>query len=188
TILIAAHFGRAAIIGLMPLVTEVWQVYALVFAHNALTAFFTPVNQATVPLLVGREDAGRAFALPSATTEVLGIVGPGLAGVVAVLVGGRALFLVDAHTLSAGGLLGSTLPSVRVGAGGRVEASRWRDVRDGTARLWRDPPVRFALLMELVAAIAGALILVVTVLRVKGGLGLGDLEYGWVMALYGLGA
>jgi len=188
TILIAAHFGRAAIIGLMPLVTEVWQVYALVFAHNALTAFFTPVNQATVPLLVGREEAGRAFALSSATTEVLGIVGPGLAGVVAVLVGGRSLFLVDALTLIAAGLLVSTLPSLRVGAGGRVEASRWRDVRDGTARLWRDPPVRFALLMELVAAIAGALILVVTVLRVKGGLGLGDLEYGWVMALYGLGA
>jgi NRE family putative nickel resistance protein-like MFS transporter len=42
--------------------------------------------------------------------------------------------------------------------------------------------------MELVAAIAGALVLVVTVLRVKSGLGLGDLEYGWVMALYGLGA
>ena len=99
TILIAAHFGRAAVIGLMPLVTDVWQVYVLVFAHNALTAFFTPVNQATVPLLVGREDAGRAFALSSATTEVLGIVGPGLAGVLAVLAGGRALFFVDALTL-----------------------------------------------------------------------------------------
>ncbi len=28
----------------------------------------------------------------------------------------------------------------------------------------------------------------VTVVRVKGGLNLGDMEYGWVMALYGLGA
>lgn len=61
-------------------------------------------------------------------------------------------------------------------------------MRDGTARLWRDPPIRFALLMEFVAAVTGALILVVTVVRVKGGLGLGDAEYGWVMALYGLDA
>ncbi|MFO7545851.1 MAG: MFS transporter [Trueperaceae bacterium] len=187
-LLIAAHFGRAVIIGLMPLTTDVWQVYALVFVHNALTAFFTPVNQATVPLLVGRQDAGRAFALSSATTEVLGIVGPGLAGVLAVWVGGRSLFFVDAFTLVSAGLLVMTLPSLRANVGGGIDAGRWRDVRDGTARLWRDPPVRFALLMELVAAIAGALILVVTVLRVKAGLGLGDLEYGWVMALYGLGA
>ena len=48
--------------------------------------------------------------------------------------------------------------------------------------------MRFALLMELVASIAGALVLVVTVVRVQGGLNLGETEYGWVMALYGLGA
>src|SRR5690606_31551584 len=94
-------------------------------------------------------------------------------------------FFVDAFTLVSAGLLVMTLPSLRANVGGEVDASRWRD---GTARLWRDPPVRFALLMELVAAITGALILAVTVARVKAGLGLGDLEYGWVMALYGLGA
>jgi NRE family putative nickel resistance protein-like MFS transporter len=187
-ILVSAHFGRAAIIGLMPLVTDVWQVYVLVLAYNALTAFFTPVNQATVPLVVGRDSAADAFALSSATTEVLSIMGPGLAGVLAMWLGGRALFYVDALTLVAAGLLVSTLPSLRVPEGVRAETGGWRDVLDGTSRLWRDPPVRFALSMELVAAIAGALVLVVTVLRVKSGLGLGDLEYGWVMALYGLGA
>ncbi|WP_171029499.1 MFS transporter [Deinococcus metallilatus] len=61
-------------------------------------------------------------------------------------------------------------------------------MRDDTQRLWRDPPVRFALLMELVAAIAGALILTVTITRVEGGLNLGEAQYGWVMAAYGLGA
>lgn len=188
TILISTHFGRATIIVLMPLVTDVWQVYVLMFALNALTAFFTPTNQATVPLVIGREDAGKAFALSSATTELLAIVGPGFAGVLAALLGGRTLFYFDAATFALAGLLVMTLPSLRAVQRGGVQASRWRDVRDGTVRLWRDPPVRFALLMELVAAIAGSLILVETVVRVKGGLSLGDAEYGWVMALYGLGA
>ena len=188
TILLSAHFGRALIIGLMPLVTDVWQIYVLMFALNALTAFFTPTNQATVPLVVGREDAGKAFALSSATTELLGIVGPGLAGVLAAFVGGRTLFYFDAATFLLAGLLVLTLPSLRAAQPGEVQASRWRDVRDGTARLWRDPPVRFALLMELVASVAGAMILVVTVVRVEGGLNLGEVQYGWVMALYGLGA
>ena len=188
TILLSTHFGRAVVIGLMPLVTNVWQIYVLMFALNALTAFFTPTNQATVPLVVGREDAGKAFALSSATTELLGIVGPGLAGVLAAFVGGRTLFFFDAATFLLAGLLILTLPSLRAAQPSEVQASRWRDVRDGTARLWRDPPVRFALLMELVASVAGAMILVVTVVRVEGGLNLGEVQYGWVMALYGLGA
>lgn len=187
TILVGCHFARAVVIGLMPFVGEVWQVYVLMFLLNSLTAFFTPTNQATVPLVVGREDAGPAFALSSATTELLGIIGPGLAGVLAAFVGGRSLFFFDAASFVLAGLLVLTLPSLRAGRG-EVGRSTLADVRDGTARLWRDAPVRFALLMELVAAVAGALILVVTVVRVQGGLNLGEAQYGWVMALYGLGA
>nr|WP_246581168.1 MFS transporter [Deinococcus aestuarii] len=187
TILVGCHFARAVVIGLMPFVGEVWQVYVLMFLLNSLTAFFTPTNQATVPLVVGREDAGPAFALSSATTELLGIVGPGLAGVLAAFVGGRSLFFFDAASFVLAGLLVLTLPSLRARRG-EVGRSTLADVRDGTARLWRDAPVRFALLMELVAAVAGALILVVTVVRVQGGLNLGEAQYGWVMALYGLGA
>lgn len=188
TILLSTHFGRALIIGLMPFITEVWQIYVLMFALNALTAFFTPTNQATVPLVIGREDSGKAFALSSATTELLGIIGPGFAGILAAFLGGRTLFVIDAATFILAGLLILTLPSLRAVQRSEVQASRWSDMRDGTARLWRDPPIRFALLMELVAAITGALILVVTVVRVQGSLNFGEAEYGWVMALYGLGA
>lgn len=188
TTLALTHFGRALVISLMPLVAQVWQVYVLVFALNVLTAFFTPTNQATVPLVMGQEDADQAFALSSATTELFSIVGPGLAGVLATLTGGRSLFYLDAATFIVAGLLILSLPSLRPSQAGESQASRWQDIRDGTARLWRDPPIRFAMLMELIAALTGALVLVVTVVRIKGELGLGDAEYGWVMALYGLGA
>jgi len=188
-LLIGCDLGRCALVGLLPFVSSAFQVYILMFLVNALTAFFTPTNQASVPLVMGREDAGGAFALSSATTELLGIVGPGLAGLVAALLGGRNLFFLDAASFLGSGLLLLTLPSLRVQRSSETKPrSPWRDVRDGTARLWRDPPIRFALLMELVAALAGALILVQTVTRVKTGLNLGDLEYGWTMAFYGLGA
>ncbi len=186
-LLVGCDLGRALVIGLMPFVSAPWQVYLLMFGLNALTAFFTPTNQATVPLVVGRDDAGRAFALSSATTELIGIVGPGLAGLVAASVGGRDLFFIDAASFLLSGLLILTLPALRA-AQGQVRGSTWRDVRNGSARLWHDPPIRFALLMELVAAVAGALILVDTVTRVRGTLGLGEAQYGWVMAAYGLGA
>jgi len=172
----------------IPLVSELWQLYLLVFLLNALTAFFTPTNQATVPLVTGRDEAGPAFALSSATTELVGIAGPALAGTLALFFGGRSLFFIDAATFALSGLLIATLPGRLRAEGGETGESTWSGIRDGTARLWRDPPVRLAVLMELVAAVAGALVLVATVSRVKGGLGLGDAHFGLVMAAYGAGA
>jgi MFS transporter, NRE family, putaive nickel resistance protein len=186
-LLVGCDFGRMAVIGLLPFVHAVWQVYVLIFLVNALTAFFTPTNQATVPLVVGQEESGPAFALSSATTELINIVGPGLAGVVVALLGTRNLFFVDAASFLASGLLILTLPALQA-AQGEVQRSTWAGIKDGTARLWRDPPIRFALLLELVAAVTGALILVNTVSRIQGDLQLSEATYGWVMAAYGLGA
>lgn len=187
TVLATCDFGRMLVLGGMLFVTQIWQIYVLMFLLNALTAFFTPTNQATIPLVVGREDARPAFALSSATTELLGILGPGLAGLLAATLGVRTLFMVDAASFLISGLLILSLPALRA-SDAPIERSTLQDVKDGTARLWRDPPIRFALLMELIAAVAGALILTVTISRVEGGLNLGGAQYGWVMAAYGLGA
>lgn len=187
TVLAVCDFGRLLVMLGLFAVTEVWHLYVLMFLLNALTAFFTPTNQATIPLVAGRDDARPAFALSSATTELLGILGPGLAGLLATGLGTRALFLMDAASFLLSGLLILTLPALRA-SDTPVDRSTFTDVKDGTARLWRDPPVRFALLMELVAAVTGALILTATVARVEGGLNLGEAQYGWVMAAYGLGA
>jgi NRE family putative nickel resistance protein-like MFS transporter len=187
-ILVACDLGRAAVIAAMPFVRELWQLYLLVFVLNALTAFFTPTNQATVPLVTGRDDAASAFALSSATTEVVGIAGPALAGTVAALFGGRSLFAIDAATFLLSGLLILTLPGKLRAGGEEAAVSTWHGIRDGTTRLWADPPVRLAVLMELVASVAGALVLVGTVQHVKGALSLGDAPFGLVMAAYGAGA
>ena len=200
-LLAGCDFGRVLATLLLPFVTAVWQVYVLMFLVNCLTAFFTPANQATVPLVVGQENSGPAFALSSATTELINIVGPGLAGVLAALIGTRALFLVDAASFLLSGLLIVTLPALQARdkgplgevqqdgeQPGEVRRGTWSDIKDGSARLWRDPPIRFALLLELVAALVGALILVNTIDRVQRDLKLGEAAYGLVMAAYGLGA
>ena len=62
------------------------------------------------------------------------------------------------------------------------------DIRLGTVCLFLDPPIRSALVLQLVAAIAGAEILVNTVGYVQGVLHFGKIEYGWVMAAFGIGA
>lgn len=187
-LLAACHLGRMLAVGLMFWVDSTWQVYLLIAAANVFTALFTPANQATVPQVAGPDRAREAFALSAATTEVFGIVGPGLGGLVAVGLGGRALFLVIAGSFALAAALVVTVGSLRVARDHVEPTTTWTDVRDGTERLWRDAPIRFALLAELVAAISGALVLTVTIARVQDGLGLGDAHFGWVMAAYGLGA
>ncbi len=190
-ILVTSDLGRMVVIGLMPFVTQAWQVYALMFALNALTAFFTPTYQATIPLVTGKQDYGQAISLSGATYEVLGVLGPGIAGGVAAFIGGRSIFFLDAVTFLISAVLILTLPRALNAARGPSEitsATTWRDVRDGTTRLWSDTPMRYALLLELVASVAGALVLVNTVGLVKGSLGLGNVEYGLVMAAFGIGA
>ena len=47
--LVALDLIRAAIALALPFVTEVWQVYVLIFALQAASAGFTPTFQATIP-------------------------------------------------------------------------------------------------------------------------------------------
>ena len=68
------------------------------------------------------------------------------------------------------------------------QANVWSDIIKGTRLLFTDKAIRFALFMELVAAIAGAQILVNTVGYIKGQLQLTDKHYGYVMAAFGIGA
>ena len=46
-LLIALDVARAGVVGCLPLVTEIWQIYLLIFALNACSAGFTPTFQAT---------------------------------------------------------------------------------------------------------------------------------------------
>ncbi|WP_426491451.1 MFS transporter [Hymenobacter sp. 102] len=189
-IMVTADAVRMMVIALLPFVTQVWQVYALMFTVNAFTAFFTPTFQATLPAVTTDEELAPALSLASATQELLGVLGPGLAGGVAVLLGARDIFFVDAVSFLLSGVLILTLPA-RLRAENENQDEQRITVPNllvGTRRLWSDGPMRYALLLELGAAVSGALILVNTVGDVKGRLGLGDAAYGWVMAAFGIGA
>jgi NRE family putative nickel resistance protein-like MFS transporter len=188
-LMVAADLGRMVLIALMLLVQTSTQIFLLMFVLNALTAFFTPSFQAALPQVTGQKDYAQAIALSGATYEVLGVLGPGIAGAAAAFLGVRGIFIVDALSFLLSALLILSLPvSLKVARQAESQSSTWRDVRNGSVRLWQDGPMRYALLLELVAAVAGALVLVATVGLVRGQLNLGDLEYGWIMAAFGLGA
>ncbi len=191
-ILYTTHFLRMAIVGCLPFVTETWQIYVLIFFLNIFNAFFTPAYRAAIPQSIkNKENYSSGIALSNATNQLLGVLGPGLAGGVAAWLGLRQIFFVDAGTFIIAAVFILSLPSLLLAkkeAGNLVKAKVWTDILKGTRLLFTDKAVRFALLIEFVSAIAGAQILVNTVGYIKGQLFLTDNDYGYVMAAFGIGA
>ena len=110
-ILVITHIARMVIVGAMPFVNAVWQIYVLVFALNVFNAFFTPTYQATIPLVTGKAEYAQAIALSAATYQLLGVLGPGIAGSVSAWIGARQIFFLDAISFLIAAVLIFTLPN-----------------------------------------------------------------------------
>jgi len=191
-ILYVTHFIRMTIICCLPFVNAEWQIYALVFLLNVFNAFFTPTYRAVIPQIIEGKYFREAIGLSTATFQLLGVLGPALAGIVAVWLGARQIFFLDGISFIIAGILILSIPKSDLQKGVSKEAKQagnaWNDVIKGIRLLFSNKILRFALCIEFVSAIAGAMILVNTIGHIKNNLLLNDNYYGWVMAIFGVGA
>lgn len=191
-ILYVTHFIRMAIICCLPFITAQWQIYVLVFFLNVFNAFFTPTYRAIIPQIIEGRYFREAVGLSTATFQLLGVLGPALAGIVAVWLGARDIFFLDGISFVVAGILILSIPGSELQKGVTSQDSEsqstWRDVIKGIRLLFGNKILRFALSIEFVSAIAGAMILVNTIGHIKNTLLLDDKFYGWAMAVFGIGA
>src|SRR5215211_4731814 len=104
-LLIAADVIRFGLLALFPFITAVWQVYLLIFAINAVTAFFTPTFEASIPEVVGGEQYVRALSLSRVAVDIEAVAAPALAGLLVALLGIRWVFWFDALSYLVSALL-----------------------------------------------------------------------------------
>jgi NRE family putative nickel resistance protein-like MFS transporter len=192
-ILIFTNLVRMVIVFSLAFITNVWELYALIFLLNIFNAFFTPAFKASIPQLISHKSKyASAITLSNTTWQLLGMLGPGLAGVVAVFWGSRQIFLVDALSFIVSSVFVFLIPfSFLKENKTSIDSSFsdiWKNIFNGTKLIFSNKAIRFALLMELVAAIAGSQILVNTVGHIKIDLLLTDKEFGWAMTAFGIGA
>ena len=78
----------------LPFVTQVWQVYVLIFVLQSASAAFTPTFQATIPdVLPDEARYTRALSLSRLAYDLENIVSPMLAGLLLAVVSYNSLFL-----------------------------------------------------------------------------------------------
>lgn len=85
-LLIALDVARAAVVLCLPFVTQVWQIYLLIFLLNAFSAGFTPTFQATIPdILPDETQYTRALSLSRLAYDLENLLSPTLAAAALVL-------------------------------------------------------------------------------------------------------
>lgn len=188
--LITADLVRFGLLALFPFITEVWQIYVMIFAINAATAFFTPTYEASIPQVVGEAHYVRALSLSRVAVDVEAVLAPVLAGVLISLVGLQWVFWFDAATYIFSALLvaASSLPRLARTSAALSLRGFFGETSLGTRVLFREPALRQALTLSVVEATAGAAAIVATVVYVKEVLLRGEWVFSSVMAMVGLGS
>ncbi|WP_329610477.1 MFS transporter [Jiella pelagia] len=78
----------------LPFVTEIWQVYALVFAFQSMSALFTPTFQGTIPdILPDEREYTNALSLSRLAYDLESLFSPLLAALLLTVISFHWLFL-----------------------------------------------------------------------------------------------
>lgn len=166
-LMVTLDLTRAAVAVALPFVTQVWQVYVLIFLLQAASAGFTPTFQATVPeVLPAERDYTRALSMSRLAYDLESLFSPALAGLLLTVLPYGWLFAgtVVGFLASAALVVSAVLPAPKpVERAGGVYAG----IAFG-ARLFRATPrLRALLALDLAVAAAGAIVFVDTVVLVR---------------------
>lgn len=186
-LLVALDLARAFVALCLPFVSELWQVYALIFLLQSASAAFTPTFQATIPdVLPDEARYTRALSLSRLAYDLENIVSPTLAALLLAVMSYNALFFgtvlgfIGSAALIVAVLIPSPKPTERKGIYDRTT----RGIRIYLAT----PRLRGLLALNMTASAAGAMVLVNSVVLVRAELGLPDSALAWTMFAFGAGS
>lgn len=185
--LIALDVVRFAVAGFLPFVSEIWQVYLLIFILQSASAMFTPTFQATIPdVLPDERDYTKALSLSRLAYDLENLASPAIAGLLLTFMTFHNLFAGAAigFLISAAFVITVTLPKLKQG--------KRRSIYDRTTRGMRiylsTPRLRGLLSVNMAVASAGAMVIVNTVVFVQAHFGLSETETVFALAAFGSGS
>lgn len=185
--LVALDLIRAGVIACLPFVSEVWQVYVLIFALQSASAGFTPAFQAVIPdVLKDEREYTNALSLLRLAEDLEQLASPMIAAALLTVVSFPVLFAGTVLGFAGSALLVVTarLPARARGAAGRF----WADVTRGIRIYTATPRLRGLMVMEAAVAAAGAMVYVNTVVLVQARLGMGEEAVALAFAGFGAGS
>lgn len=188
-VLIGADLIRAAMALCLPFITEVWQIYIVIFLLQSASATFTPAFQSLIPTILRDEkDYTRALSLSRLAYDMEALVSPAMAALLLTVLSYNNLFLgtVGGFLFSAFMVAITVLP--KGAAAAAPQTSLWHRTTLGARIFWRNRRLRSLLALNLVVAAPTALVLVNTVVYVRDVLHRPDTDLALALACFGVGS
>ncbi len=189
-LLVSMDAIRAFVAVCLPFVHQVWQIYILIFVLQSASAAFTPTFQATIPDVLPEErDYTRALSLSRLAYDMESLTSPILAAGLLTLMSYHWLFSGTAIGFVASALLvvSTVLPRPAPSEGGDAPTGIYDKTTRGIRIYLSTPRLRGLLALTLAAAAASAMVIVNTVVIVKG-MGLSQRDVALTLAAFGGGS
>lgn len=187
TVLVSADAVRAAVALSLPWVSEAWQIYVLIFVLQAASASFTPVFQAVIPdVLPDEAQYTRALSLSRLAYDTESLLSPVVAAALLTVMSYNNLFLGTALGFLASGVL---VLVTGIPDAARSGAASFRErISRGVRVMLRTAELRSLLAMNLVVATSTAMVIVNTVVVVRGSLDRSESDVAFLLAAFGAGS
>jgi len=186
-VLIGADLVRAGVALMLPFISEIWQIYVLIFVLQTASATFSPAFQAVIPdVLREEEDYTNALSLSRLAFDIETLVSPALAGLLLIVLSYNMLFLgtVAGFLISAAMILGTVLPPQ-----GAAPARPFVDRLTRGVRVYlSEPRLRGLLALNMAVSAVIAFVLVDTVVLVRAGFGGSERDVAFALAAFGGGS
>ena len=186
--LISMDIVRAAVALALPFVDQVWQVYLLIFILQSASAAFTPTFQATIPDVLPEENEyTRALSLSRLAYDMESLLSPMLAAALLTVITFNWLFVgtVVGFFCSAALVLSVKIPQPEMS---ERKCGLYENTTRGIRIYLATPRLRGLLALNLSVAAAGAMVIVNTVVIVRGLLGGTDSDVAIALACFGGGS
>ena len=186
-VLVGLDLIRAAVALVLPFVSEIWQIYILIFILQSASAAFTPAFQAAIPeVLPDEEDYTHALSLSRLAYDLENLLSPTIAAGLLLFVSYHGLFggTVIGFMASAALVISASLPKLKA-----IENQRTLKRMTQGARIYlRTPRLRGMLAIYLAVAAGGAMVIVNTVVIVQGTFALKADDVALALACFGGGS
>ncbi|WP_343594934.1 MFS transporter [Acinetobacter sp.] len=186
-VLVSLDIIRALITLCLPFVTQIWQIYILIFILQSASAAFTPTFQAMIPdVLPAEKEYTNALSLSRLAYDLENIISPMLAGFLLSYMSYHNLFLgtVIGFIGSALFVVSAKLPTAKVAEFQGV----YSRIKKGAKIYFNTPRLKALLLLNLAIASASAVVIVNTVVLVQSTFRLTEHATTWALGLFGLGS
>lgn len=187
-IIVFADFGRAVLVFLLLLVTEVYQIYLIAFCISILRQLSSTSRLALIPSIVGKDHLLVANSLYKVTSMMADVAGPAVGGIIVGVLGVQSAFIIDALTYIISGGLILTISYKKIQGQSNAIRDLLLDVKNGLIFVWNASIIRFVLIIIALLMFSLGFINVLGIVYVKEVLLVGAEQFGILASSQSLGS